>query len=220
MKIHREGYQSIVKFWIFALIVDTAIIYLFHNNLVVASIVTLFTLFLGIFLFNFFRIPQLRPRNHDDRTIYSPADGKIVTIEKIHDTEFFNAERLQISIFMSVKDVHINWIPIDGKIIFKKYYPGKHLVAFNPKSSLKNERASIVIETADKQQLLVRQVAGILARRVVNYINEGDTVSQFDEIGIIKFGSRVDLLLPPDVEVKVEIGQQVYAIEDAIATLA
>jgi len=216
MKIHPEGYSSIIKFFFFGFLFDTAVISLTHNNIIVILIVGIITLAIGSLIFNFFRTPE-RKKIQNDQIIFSPADGTIVTIEKIYDKVFFNAERIQISIFMSVTDVHINWAPVSGTIIYKRYFPGAHVVAFNPKSSEKNERSEIVIRTKNKQEILVRQVAGILARRVINYLLPEDNIKQFDEMGIIKFGSRLDVLLPIDAKILVNIGQKVKGIETALA---
>lgn len=216
MKIHSEGYPSIVKFFFFGFLFDTAIISISHNNLYIILIVAGITTVIGILIFNFFRHPT-RQAIPDKNKIFSPADGKIVAIEKIIDEAYFNAERLQISIFMSLTDVHINWVPISGKIIYKRYFPGKHMIAFNPKSSEKNERAEIVIQTPERKEILVRQVAGIMARRVINYFLHEDQTKQFDEMGIIKFGSRLDVIMPTDVKVSVKLGQKVKAIETCLA---
>ena len=218
MKIHPQGYPSIVKFFFFGFLIDTAIISMSHNSPIAILIVGVFTLIIGFLIFNFFRIPN-RKMIPDENMIFSPADGKIVAIEKFIDTAYFNSECLQISIFMSLTDVHINWVPVSGKIIYKRYFPGKHMVAFNPKSSEKNERAEIVIKTKNNKELLVRQVAGIMARRVVNYFSPEDEVNQFDEMGIIKFGSRLDVILPLEAKVSVKLGQKVSAIETCLAKI-
>ncbi len=218
MKIHPQGYPSIVKFFFFGFLIDTAIISMSHNNPIAILIVGLFTLIIGFLIFNFFRYPN-RKMTPNENMIFSPADGKIVAIEKIFDTIYFNSERVQISIFMSLTDVHINWVPIAGKVVYKRYFPGKHLVAFNPKSSEKNERAEIVIKTKNNKEILVRQVAGIIARRVVNYLTVEDEVNQFDEMGIIKFGSRLDVILPLEAKVNVKLGQKVSAIETYLAKM-
>ncbi len=216
MKIHPEGYPSIVKFFFFGFLFDTAIISMSHNNIIAILIVAIITLIVGFLIFNFFHYPE-RQLIPDENKIFSPADGKVVAVEKFIDTAYFNTERLQISIFMSLTDVHINWVPISGKIVYKRYFPGKHMVAFNPKSSEENERAEIVIQTKTRKEILVRQVAGIMARRVVNYFSPEDETKQFDEIGIIKFGSRLDVILPTDVKVAVKLGQKVKAIETCLA---
>ncbi len=216
MKIHPEGYSSIVKFFFFGFLFDTAIISVSHNNLIVIFIVACITAVTGFLIFNFFRHPD-RQLISDENKVFSPADGKIVAIEKFVDNTYFNAERLQISIFMSLTDVHINWVPVSGKIVHKRYFPGKHMVAFNPKSSEENERAEIVVRTQTNKEILVRQVAGIMARRVVNYFSPEDQTNQFDEMGIIKFGSRLDVILPTDVKITVEMGQKVKAIETCLA---
>jgi len=218
MKIHPQGYPSIVKFFFFGLLVDTAIISMSHNSLIAILIVGIFTLIIGFLIFNFFRVPN-RKMIPDENMIFSPADGKIVAIEKFIDTAYFNSECLQISIFMSLTDVHINWVPVSGKIVYKRYFPGKHMVALNPKSSEKNERAEIVIKTKNNKEILVRQVAGIIARRVVNYFSPEDEINQFDELGIIKFGSRLDVILPLEAKVSVKLGQKVNAIETCLAKM-
>lgn len=218
MKVHPQGYPSIVKFFFFGFLIDTAIISISHNSLIAILIVGFFTLIIGLLIFNFFRVPG-RKREPNENMVFSPADGKIVAIEKFIDTAYFNSERIIISIFMSLTDVHINWVPVSGKIVYKRYFPGKHLVAFNPKSSEKNERAEIVVKTKNNKEILVRQVAGIMARRVVNYFTVDDSVKQFDEMGIIKFGSRLDVILPLEAEVTVELGQKVSAIETCLAKM-
>ncbi len=214
-KIHREGYQYIIKFLFFALLFDVAVIYYFKNNQLVSTSLIILSLIIFGILYNFFRIPK-RQHIHDENLIYSPADGKIVAIEKIKHPEFPDGEANFISIFMSITDVHINFAPISGTVIRKEYFPGKHMVAFNPKSSEKNERAYIIIENEDKR-ILVRQVAGILARRIINDWQVGDKIHQFEELGMIKLGSRVDIITPNNIDVKVKLGQQVYATETVIA---
>ena len=214
-KIHREGYNFIIKFIFFALLFDVALIYAFHNNQIISVALISITLILLAILYNFFRIPR-RMHRHNENHIYSPADGKIVAIEKIQDDKFFNGEANFISIFMNITDVHVNFSPISGNITRKEYYPDKHVVAFNPKSSEKNERACIVIENDDRK-IMVRQVAGFIARRIINNWKQGDKIRQFDELGMIKLGSRVDIITPNDIKLKVKLGQQVYANETILA---
>jgi phosphatidylserine decarboxylase len=164
---------------------------------------------------SFFRIPS-RDFTYDENAIVSPADGKVVVIEEVHDTEYFNEKRLQISVFMSPANVHVNRYPFSGKVLYSKYHKGKYLVAWDPKSSTENERHSIVLENT-KSPVLVKQIAGALAKRIMNYATVGEQVRQNDELGFIKFGSRVDLLLPIGTKVNVKIGEQV---KNGISVLA
>jgi phosphatidylserine decarboxylase len=156
----------------------------------------------------FFRSPR-RETNRGEKIILAPADGKVVVIERTIEPEYFRDERIQVSIFMSATNVHVNWYPVDGHIHYYYYHPGKHMVAFSPKSSLENERATTVIETPQKQEVLIRQIAGAVARRIKCYPKIGEPVSQGEELGFIKFGSRVDLLLPVHTKIDVQLGQKV-----------
>jgi phosphatidylserine decarboxylase len=176
------------------------------------------TLLLMIFFLRFFRIPS-RELNYDENLLYSPADGKVVIIEETTEEEYFKDRRIQVSIFMSVWDVHINFFPVSGKIKFYKYHPGDYLIARHPKSSVLNERNTIVIETKAGKEILVRQIAGFVARKISCYCKEGDLVKQFDEIGFIKFGSRVDIFLPLGTEITAILGQHVSAKTDLIARI-
>jgi len=163
--------------------------------------------FLFIFVGYFFRNPR-RNIISDEDFILAPADGKIVVLEEVYEPEYFEDKRLQVSIFMSPANVHVNRNPISGEVIYSKYHPGRYLVAWHPKSSTENERTTIVIDNGDFDVML-RQIAGKVARRIVNYLEEGDEVIQGEDLGFIKFGSRVDLFLPLDTEIKVKIGQKV-----------
>ena len=154
----------------------------------------------------------------DPASIIAPADGKVVVIEETVDLEYFNDKRLQVSIFMSPANVHVNRNPIDGEILYSQYHKGKYLVAWDPKSSTENERHSVVIRN-DKTTILVKQIAGAVARRIVNYLKPGQTVVQNNEMGFIKFGSRVDLLLPPGTVVNVKIGDAVMGGVTVIANI-
>jgi phosphatidylserine decarboxylase len=171
-----------------------------------------------LFIVSFFRIPS-RDFTYDENAIVSPADGKVVVIEEVHDTEYFNEKRLQISVFMSPANVHVNRYPFSGKVLYSKYHKGKYLVAWDPKSSTENERHSIVLENT-KSAVLVKQIAGALAKRIMNYATVDEQVRQNDELGFIKFGSRVDLLLPIGTKVNVKIGEQVKNGISVLATFA
>jgi phosphatidylserine decarboxylase len=149
----------------------------------------------------------------------SPVDGKVVVIEEVHESEFFNDKRLQVSVFMSPINVHVTRYPIGGKIIFSKYHPGDYLVAWHPKSSEKNERTTVVVENFKFGKVLYRQIAGALARRIVNYAEEGHNVVQGSDAGFIKFGSRVDLFLPLDTKLNIKLNQKVRGGETIIGEL-
>jgi len=163
-----------------------------------------------IFIFlvlRFFRFPD-RKSIPDEDEVYSGADGKVVAIEKVHIDEHFNSERIQISVFMSILNVHINWSPLGGKLVYRKHHHGKHLVAYCPKSSLLNEHTSIVIQDEKGREVMMRQIAGAVARRIICKPKEGQELGHGEMIGMIKFGSRIDLLLPTDAEVMVNIGDK------------
>jgi phosphatidylserine decarboxylase len=170
-----------------------------------------------LFILSFFRIPS-RTFTYDENSVVSPADGKVVVIEEVFDTEYFNEKRLQISVFMSPANVHVNRYPVSGKVEYSQYHKGKYLVAWDPKSSTENERHSIVISNP-KVTMLVKQIAGALARRIVNYAVPGEQAKQNEELGFIKFGSRVDLLLPVGTKVNVKIGDTVKNGVSVLATI-
>jgi phosphatidylserine decarboxylase len=151
--------------------------------------------------------------------IISPADGKVVVIEEVNETEYFNGRRIQVSIFMSPLNVHCNRYPCSGTVKYYKYHSGSYFVAWHPKSSEENERTTVVLENSKKQLILVRQIAGIMARRIICNANVGETVKQGHELGFIKFGSRVDVLLPTDAKIKIRLGQSVRAGKTVIAEL-
>ena len=165
---------------------------------------------------SFFRVPT-RETNLGDNNILSSADGEIVVIEKIIENEFYKEERIQVSVFMSPFNVHVNWYPFNGKVSYTKYHPGKFLFAKNPKSSELNERNSVVVENKDGNSILIRQIAGIMAKRIISYAKPEDIAKQGEEFGIIRFGSRVDFFLPCDAKINVKIGDKVKAKQTVIA---
>ena len=165
----------------------------------------------------FFRNPK-RQTDITDEHIIAPVDGKVVVIEEVFEGEYFNDKRLQVSIFMSPINVHVTRYPVNGKVKYSKYHPGKYLVAWHPKASTENERTTVVVENRIFGEVLYRQVAGALAKRIVNYAKEGMQVVQGTDAGFIKFGSRVDLYLPIGTELNVKIGQKVVGGKDIIAT--
>lgn len=218
MTIHREGYKSIAIGTLIFGAINFAVFYFFSASLPALCWVIFFaTLFLLLFLISFFRLPA-RKLTTGDNLVVSPADGKVVVIEEIIDVEYFNAKRLQVSVFMSPANVHVNRNPISGDVVYNQYHKGKYLVAWNPKSSTENERHSVVIKKANTE-VLVKQIAGALAKRIVNYLQVGQKVNQTDEMGFIKFGSRVDLLLPVGTKINVELNQVVQGGVTVIATL-
>ena len=208
MKIHKEGYRSlIIAIIVFAVINLAAYFFISEYSVLIAWLVLVISFALLIFLFSFFRIPK-RSHTTGEDSIIAPCDGTVVVIEEVEPDEYFKDRRLQLSIFMSPLNVHVNRNPVSGAITYSQYHKGKYLVAWHPKSSTENERHSVVYKTSGKE-LLVKQIAGALAKRIVNYLKPGDEVMQGSEMGFIKFGSRVDLLLPLDVRVEVKINDKV-----------
>ena len=208
MTIHREGYPTIA---ITALLLSglNALVYMLtcSSGCIIATVFTIVSLGLLVFIISFFRIPS-RKLTLDDKLIVAPADGKVVVIEEVYDEEYYKEKRLQVSIFMSPANVHVNRNPISGEVIYNQYHKGKYLVAWHPKSSTENERHSVVIKRGEKS-ILVKQIAGALAKRIVNYLNIGENVTQCNELGFIKFGSRVDLLLPLGTKINVALNEKV-----------
>jgi phosphatidylserine decarboxylase len=218
MTIHREGYKSIAIGTLLFGFINIIYFYFFSASLPeLGWVIFLVTLFLLLFLISFFRIPN-RKLTINDKVIVAPADGKVVVIEEMLDEEYFKTKRLQVSIFMSPANVHVNRNPISGEVVYSQYHKGKYLVAWNPKSSTENERHSVVIRK-NNTEILVKQIAGALAKRIVNYLKPGQKVEQTVEMGFIKFGSRVDLLLPIGTKINVELNQVVQGGVTIIATL-
>lgn len=215
MKIHKEGYGIIARFMILALLV-VAICWLYTSP-ICATVVSVVALLFICFVFSFFRVPS-RAKELNGDSVLSPCDGKVVVIEEVEESEYLKQRCIQVSIFMSVTNVHINWYPVSGEVAYYKYHPGKFLVAWHPKSSEENERTTTVVDTG-RSKILFRQIAGLVARRIVSYAEEGREVDQNSECGFIKFGSRIDLFLPLDSEVFVEIGDKVVGTESLIAKL-
>jgi phosphatidylserine decarboxylase len=208
MTIHKEGHKTIAISVILFALINLISFYSLSYSLpwLTWSIVVLTFAFL-ILIISFFRIPNRRLTETDD-AIVAPADGKVVTIEEINADEYFSDKRLQVSIFMSPLDVHVNRNPVSGEVVYSKYHNGKYLVAWHPKSSTENERHTVVYSTAGKG-LLVKQIAGAVAKRIINYLQPGQHVKQSGEMGFIKFGSRVDMLMPLRVKLNVKIGDKV-----------
>ena len=218
MTIHREGYKSIaIGAFIFGAL-NLIFFYFFSAALpVIAWIIFFISLLLLLFLISFFRIPSLNPTLNDN-VIVAPADGKVVAIEEVIDPEYFHDKRIQVSIFMSPANVHVNRTPIQGEVVYNQYHKGKYLVAWHPKSSTENERHSVVIRRGNTE-VLVKQIAGAMAKRIINYLQVGQQVSQSAEMGFIKFGSRVDLLLPVGTSINVALNESVKGGITIVATL-
>lgn len=218
MNIHKEGYRSIALAALVFGIINLLVFFFLGTSLpVVAWIVFIVTLGLFLFIVSFFRSPK-REFTIAHHQVICPADGKVVVIEETVDDEYFKDKRLQVSIFMSPANVHINRIPMSGTVEYSQYHKGKYLVAWSPKSSTENERHSVVIRS-DKAVILVKQIAGAVAKRIVNYLHVGQHVTQGTEMGFIKFGSRVDILLPVGTELNVELNQVVKGGITVLATI-
>jgi phosphatidylserine decarboxylase len=207
MTIHKEGYSTLAwSFIIFAVINLLSFYFLSFEAPVISAAIFIVTLGLLLFLISFFRLPK-RPLTISDNAIVAPADGTVVAIEEVQADEYFTDRRIQVSIFMSLLNVHVNRNPVSGEVAYSQYHKGKYLVAWHPKSSTENERHTVVYRKGGKE-VLTKQIAGALAKRIVNYLQAGQQVKQTEEMGFIKFGSRVDLLLPLDAKVKVKIGDK------------
>lgn len=208
MTIHKEGYPTILVTLIFIIVLH-ALVYFIAGEIKPLMIIThIISLALLVIVLQFFRNPK-RKLTVNENAIIAPADGKVVVIEEVEETEYLNKKCRQISIFMSPFNVHINRFPISGVVKYAKYHPGKYLVAWHPKSSTENERTTVVIEHKNGTPILFRQIAGALARRIVYYCKENDVAQQASEMGFIKFGSRVDVFIPSDAKVKVKLDQKV-----------
>jgi len=218
MKFHKEGWPSLFIVLVFSAIIIFIAKYFFPEFLIAQWFAYLLSGFLIITILQFFRDPK-REFTINDSKIIAPADGKVVVIEETEEGEYFKDKRLQVSIFMSPLNVHINRYPIAGKVSFFKYHPGKFLAAWEPKSSTDNERTTVVVEHKNGTKILFRQIAGALARRIVWYCKEGDTAEQCGQMGFIKFGSRVDLFLPLGTKLDVKIGDVVKGSQSIIGSI-
>lgn len=219
MTIHKEGYTSIALSVLFVFVTNTVIKYYLADVTWFIWLWYILSFALFIIILQFFRSPN-RKLTTGDKQIICPADGKVVVIEETVETEFLKDKRIQVSVFMSPINVHINRNPISGVVKFFRYHPGKYLFAWDPKSSTDNERTTTVVEHKNGAQILYRQIAGALARRIVWYLKEGDQVEQSQEFGFIKFGSRVDLYLPIGTQINVNLNDNVKGGVTVLATLA
>ena len=220
MRINKEGYKIIgisgvvclLIWWFFYRLLESD-----ANELLLWG-GTAFLLLFWFFIVAFFREPR-RVRIHDADLVFAPCDGRVVVTAGVQETEYLGREMMQISIFMSITNIHMNWVPVGGEVEYFKYHPGRFLVAWHPKSSTENERTTTVIRMPSGQQVLFRQVAGLIARRIISYMKVGHAVEQNSVCGFIKFGSRVDVLVPRDSELLVEIGDPVVGSQTPIARL-
>lgn len=214
---HKEGHKIIVITFIivvgFSLLVNSFIDINWLRTIIMVTLLVFLILIL-----QFFRNPK-RHTDLNEKQVISPVDGKVVVIEEVFEKEYFKEKRLQVSVFMSPLNVHVTRYPIGGKVLYSKYHPGKYLVAWHPKASEENERTTVVVENKTYGKVLHRQIAGALAKRIVNYAKVNDKPTQGDESGFIKFGSRVDLYLPLDTKIKVKLNQKVSGGESVIAEI-
>jgi phosphatidylserine decarboxylase len=215
MGIHKEGFRWLL--WSLGLFSILTVIGFWVHQMA-GLLVFILCMIVYLLLLWFFRDPHRTILQPDPSTIYAPCDGRVVVIEEVLEDEYFKEKRIQISIFMSPLNVHINWNPINGEILYVKHHPGKYLVAWHPKSSSENEMTSTVLKS-EKTSILVKQIAGAVARRIINYMKAGLQVKAGSEMGFIKFGSRVDLLLPFDADIKVNLQQIVKGTETIIAKI-
>jgi len=214
---HKEGHKIIL-----ATLVIVVAVFLLSDNYIdipwLVKLIQLTLLVLLILILQFFRNPK-RHTTLNDKQVIAPVDGKVVVIEEVFEKEYFNEKRLQVSVFMSPLNVHVTRYPVSGKILFSRYHPGKYLVAWHPKASEENERTTIVVDNKTYGKVLYRQIAGALAKRIVNYATEENMAIQGEDAGFIKFGSRVDLFLPLDTNMKVKLNQKVRGGETIIAEM-
>lgn len=218
MTIHKEGYTSLAICILFIFVLNTLVQFFLPEMIWLRWMVYGISFLLFITILQFFRSPHIKVAL-SEKQIISPADGKVVVIEQTEETEYLKDRRIQVSIFMSPTNVHVNRTPMSGTVQYQKYHPGKFLVAWHPKSSTENERTTVVIQNKYGVPILLRQIAGALARRIVCYAKKGDQVTQGDEFGFIKFGSRVDIFLPLDAAVKVQLGEVVKGGISVIAEI-
>lgn len=213
---HREGHKIILTALIVLIILALSSHFFLDDEILKKVFISIFIV-IFLLIIQFFRNPK-RTILADNNQVLSPVDGKVVVIEEVFDKEYFNEKRLQVSVFMSPINVHVTRYPVGGKVVYSKYHPGKYLVAWHPKSSEENERTTVVVKNKTFGEVLHRQIAGALAKRIVNYAEVGSKISQGSDSGFIKFGSRVDVLLPLDVKVNVKLNQKVKGGITILAT--
>lgn len=216
MKIHKAGHLLLLKAFVIIVVINV-LVYIFSPNIIVFRAVLIVSCICYLLMVNFFRFPN-RHITLKDNTILAPADGKIVVIEETFEPEYLKKQCIQVSIFMNIFNVHINWFPINGIIKYFKYHQGRYMAAYLPKSSTENERTTIAIEARDGRDIVMRQIAGAMAKRIVSYAPVGGEARQNEHAGFIKFGSRVDLYLPLGTKIDVKLGQKVTGSQTLIGT--
>ena len=205
VKIHHEGTNIILVLLVILLIINIPL-WLYTTPIALPITITSISAVLWLLVVNFFRSPRRKFVGNRENVVVASADGKVVALERTFEDEYLHREVIQLSVFMSIFNVHANWFPVDGEVVYSKHHSGRFMAAWLPKSSTENERSTVVIRTKDGKEILMRQVAGAMARRIVTYAQPGVEASIEDHMGFIKFGSRIDLYLPLDTEIKVKIG--------------
>ena len=220
VKIHHEG-KNIIIVVLFILVVVNAIAIQFFDYKPIPIAFAVISILLFALVLNFFRLPHrhFKGANEDGSAVVSSVDGTVVALEEVYEDEYLHRNVIQLSVFMTVFNVHANWVPVAGEVTYVKHHSGRFLAANLPKSSTDNERSAIVIKTSHGEEILVRQIAGAVARRIVTYVDAGETVNLDDFIGFIKFGSRVDIFLPLDTDIKVKLGDKTWGGETEVARL-
>ena len=218
-RIHEEGTIAILTTLVIIGVITFLVNWAWSSQTVWHYLLYAFLTVVLVLTVRFFRIPLWRKTTKENDAVLSPADGKVAANEVVMEDEYFHEKRRQISIFMSIYNVHVNFFPFDGEVVYYKYHPGKFMVAFNPKSSSDNEHNTIVLKDEKGREILVRQIAGFVARRIVCDLQPGDKAEVGEEFGMIRFGSRVDVFLPLDAEVKVKIGDKVRTKETVLAVM-
>lgn len=218
MRIHKEGRTILFILLVILFAINMGVMRFWPDEVIIQNILLIASLFLYVMVLQFFRVPNLTV-DRDDHKVLAPADGKVVVIEETEETEYLHQRRRQISIFMSPLNVHVNRMPVGGAISYYKYHQGKYLVAWHPKSSTENERTTVVAKMKNGTEILFRQIAGAVARRIKCYVKEGQPLAQGQEFGFIKFGSRVDIFLPLDAKITVQIGDKTTGGKTVLAEL-
>lgn len=219
MYIHKKGYGVIATVFLMACVIVAAAFIFFPAIIILQILTTVLFSIIVFWSFTFFRVPTNRNTTIEKNAVVSAADGEVVVIEEVEENEYFHDKRIQISIFMSAYNVHVNWFPINGVVSYYKYHPGKKLFAINPKSSELNERNTLVVKDEQGREVMFRQIAGVMARRIICNVDKGSAAKVGEEFGIIRFGSRVDFFLPLDSEINVKIGDKVRGKISVIAHL-
>src|SRR5690554_2964083 len=218
MAIHNEGKKPLIRIFIVLLLINVVITYFLPDTLFAVIVLAVSLILFGLSM-NFYKKPNREYKGDLHGLVNAPTDGRIVAIEKVFEKDFFNDERIQISIFMTFFNAHSNWIPVSGKVVHCSHVPGNFYAAYLPKSSTENEHSNILIETPEHGTILTKQIAGAVARRIVTYVDEGDEVHIGSPLGFIKLGSRIDVILPKNSELMVNIGDEVRANNTFIARL-